>query len=215
PGRVGAARGMIQEAASPVATVAMEAVQEELGDLKLYRIPEPVTVAARSQKQVALLQRPRVRVDMVYRQRLFPTDSVTASPAQRVLVSRNREREGLGLPLPAGRMILFSSDGPRPILLGEGAVRDLPVGEDVEVELGPAPGVHTELRLLERTGTAHDYELLVSNDRDRPVAFEAEIAPGGIASSSTRLSRRDGMPLWTVTIPANGRATLRYRLTTN
>ena len=62
----------------------MVAQQEELGDLKLYRIPEPVTVAARSQKQVALLQRAGVRVSLVYRQRLFPTDSAVAGPAQRV-----------------------------------------------------------------------------------------------------------------------------------
>ena len=55
--------------ASPVAI--MVAQQEELGDLKLYRIPEPVTVAARSQKQVALLHRAGVQVRTVYRMRFF------------------------------------------------------------------------------------------------------------------------------------------------
>ena len=49
----------------------MQAQQEELGDLKLYRIPEPVTVAARSQKQVALLQRPGVQVRTLYRARFY------------------------------------------------------------------------------------------------------------------------------------------------
>ena len=44
--------------------------QEDLGDLKLYRLPEPVTVAAYGQKQVAFLQRPAVPVELVYRQRL-------------------------------------------------------------------------------------------------------------------------------------------------
>ena len=211
--RVGAVRSEDLVNELPQSFAAMQAAQEELGDLKLYRIPEPVTVAARSQKQVALLQRPGVRVDLVYRRRLFPTDSVVAAPANRVLVSRNREREGLGLPLPAGRMVLFSSDGPRPILLGEGSVRDLAIGEEVEVELGPAPGVLTELRLIERRGNTLDYELEVSNDRDRPVRFEAEFAPGGTVSPSRRLGRRDGMPLWAVTLPANGRAILRYQLT--
>ena len=42
----------------------MSASQEELGDLKLYRIPEPVTVAAHSQKQVAFLERAGVPVAM-------------------------------------------------------------------------------------------------------------------------------------------------------
>ena len=42
------------------------AEQEELGDLKLYRIPEPVTVAAQSRKQVAMIDRKKVRFDRIY-----------------------------------------------------------------------------------------------------------------------------------------------------
>ena len=38
----------------------MMAEREDLGDLKLYRIPIPVTVASNSQKQVALLEQPTV-----------------------------------------------------------------------------------------------------------------------------------------------------------
>ena len=68
-------------AAPPVAV--MQAQQEELGDLKLYRIPEPVTVAARSQKQVALLQRPGVQVRTVYRARFYGNASPYGGPAQR------------------------------------------------------------------------------------------------------------------------------------
>jgi hypothetical protein len=185
-----------------------------LGDLKLYRIPEPVTVAARSQKQVALLQRAGVRVSMVYRQRLFPTDLAVTSPAQRFLVTRNRTIEGLGLPLPAGRLMLFSEGGPRPILLGQGIVTDHAVGEDVEIGLGPAPGVQTRLTVTARNKARSDYELVVTNDRTVPVRFEAEIAPGTwTLAAQARLASRNGMPLWTVIVPANGSATVRYTMT--
>ena len=34
-------------------------------------------------------------------------------------------------------------------------------------------------------------------------------------TSRTRLGRRDGVPLWAVTVPANGSATLRYRVGKN
>ena len=37
--------------------------EERLGDVRLYRIPVEVTVAARSQKQVALLEQPSVKVE--------------------------------------------------------------------------------------------------------------------------------------------------------
>jgi len=135
------------------------------------------------------------------------------APAQRLLVTRNRSQEGLGLPLPAGRLMLFSSGTPRPILLGQGTVRDHAVGEDVEIVLGPATGVITELRPLTIAKGRREYELVVTNDHDRPVQFEGEIeASGREVRSRTRLGRRNGMPLWTVTVPANGRATLRYRI---
>jgi hypothetical protein len=190
----------------------MQAVQEELGDLKLYRIPEPVTVAARSQKQVALLQRPNVQVALVYRRRVFP-GATGAVFAQRMLVTRNRVAEGLGLPLPAGRLMLFAERGGRPLLVGQAIVRDRAVGEDVEIDLGATPAVRSELTLVAEHDGGSDYQLVVTNDRAEPVRFEGEIwAQGWEFSAAPGLPSRNGMPLWAVTVPANGSATLRYRL---
>ncbi len=201
---------------SIVVTGSRIARQEELGDLKLYRFPERVTVAANSQKQVAFLDRDDVRMRIVFRQRLDPTDVGSSSPALRVLVTRNRPQEGLGVPLPAGRLVLFAGGGERPILLGEGSMRDLAVGEDVEVELGSSPGVLSEIRMLARTDRWTDYELTVTNAQRRAAPFEAELVDEeGRLSSRVRLGRRNGRPLWAATVPANGRATLRYRVAAN
>ena len=196
----------------------MSAEQEELGDLKLYRIPEPVTVAAHSQKQVALLNRPRVQADIVYRQAspwltTNEDGDPLAVPATLFLVARNREAEGLGLPLPAGSVTLFARHAGRPILIAEGAVRDTAVGEDVEIELGGATGVRTLLELVRETPRWDEYRLTVTNDHRRPVRFEARFPwAGGDFRSSRRLGSRRGRPVWEVTVPANGSATLRYRL---
>src|SRR6185295_14117899 len=94
------------------------------------------------------LHRVTVRVELVYRRRIYPGDRTVAAPARRLLVTRNRAAEGLGLPLPAGRLTLFSDGGGRRLLIGQGTVADRAVGEDVEVELGPAPGVRSTLTLL-------------------------------------------------------------------
>ena len=50
-----------------LAVAAIQAEQEDLGDLKLYRVPERVTVAAQSQKQVAMIQQSEVRYEQIYR----------------------------------------------------------------------------------------------------------------------------------------------------
>jgi len=204
------------ESVSPVTVV--NAQQEDLGDLKLYRIPEPVTVAANSQKQVALLNRPRVRIEMVYRQRIpfFVVNErgePQPQPVSLFLVARNRDSDGLGLPLPAGSVMLFAQGPDRPILIGQGSVADRAVGEDVEIEFDEAAGVTTQVELVRETPRWTEYRLTATNDQRRPVRFEAEFqGAGSDFHPSRRLARRDGHPFWSTTIPANGRAVLRYRV---
>jgi hypothetical protein len=202
----------VEVAAPPPPAPAMMAQQEELGDLKLYRIPEPVTVAARSQKQVALLSRQGVKVETVYRLDAYapnPTDL----GVNRVLRTRNDAAAGLGLPLPAGRMVLFGAGRARPILLGRGFVDDKAVGEEVEITVGAPPSVVARaVRLYPAFERGDDWELTVSNALPTPVRFEAHLTEGSTKLlSDTPLGRRDGRPLWAVTIPANGEASLRYR----
>jgi hypothetical protein len=191
----------------------MMAEQEDLGDLKLYRIPERVTVAARSQKQVALLARQGVKVETVYRTSLYAPNPGGAGVA-RILTTRNVPAEGLGLPLPAGGLVLFGTGAGRPLLIGRGSLDDHAVGEDVEIRIGAGNSVTAELvRVAGGLNEASLWELNVSNAQGTPIRYEADFNEGGMKlSSDTELGRRDGRPLWSVTIPAGGRATLRYRI---
>jgi hypothetical protein len=197
--------------------IPLQAELEALADVKLYRIPEPVTLAARSQKQVNLLHQPRVQVRTVYRHRFPAMADFTPVPARRYLVARNRAADGLGLPLPAGRLALFAVREGRPILLGEGAVADRAVGEDVEVELDEAPAIQATLRRPSAAPGDDDgsgeYELLVTSDSPRPLRYEAEILDRGVTfRSNARLISRNGRRVWAVTIPPNGTVRLRYRV---
>jgi hypothetical protein len=185
--------------------------QEELGDLKLYRIPEPVTVAAHSLKQVAFLQRTGIPVRIVHRLNVDPEEEETGA-ARIFLLTRNREQEQLGVALPAGRVQLFRDQGERSLLVGEGEVRDHAVGEEVEIDVGEAPGVLSRVAAL--PGGRSDFQLTVTNDQSYPVRFEAtfRVLPQDLRPQGATLGRRNGLPLWAVTIPASGNATLRYRL---
>jgi len=203
------------ESNTPITTVAADefASREDLGDLKLYRIPMPVTVAANSQKQVAFLQRRRIAVHFAWRQDFYPYVGFSGQQAapDRFLLTRNREAEGLGEPLPGGGFILLTDGPDRPILLGDGSLGDdRAVGDDVEVSLGPTPGLNSNFRLVRRDGETGLFELLVTNDRPAPVVFEGMLHLTRVRADR-RLTRRNGEPLWRVTIPANGRARLCFR----
>jgi hypothetical protein len=202
-------RGML-DAATPI-TVVTVAELENLGDLKLYRIPETVTLAARSQKQVAFMVRARVQVRFAYRQG-FAIGNAFSNPQEaptRFMLTRNRDTEGLGEPLPAGRLVLFAQGSDRPILLGESVLDDRAVGEEVEIPFGPSPGIRSAFRMLSRRGSTGRFELVVTNDQPQPVTFEGEFHFSRLRSDA-RLGRRNGRPLWTVTVPANGRAVLCF-----
>lgn len=196
-----------------VPVTAVMAQQEDLGDLKLYRIPEPVTVAARSQKQVAFMSRQRIPVRFVYRDFLGPDQifrSYQPAPPQRLMLTRNREAERLGVPLPAGGLVLFAEGTDRPVLVGEGTMQDYAVGQEVEIPLGQSTGLLSSLRLLGRRGDVGQFELVVTNDRPEPVAFEGVVQFDNVRADAP-LGRRNGWPLWQVTVPANGRAVLCFR----
>jgi hypothetical protein len=185
---------------------AMVVKQEELGDLKLYRVPEPVTVAANAQKQVALLDKERVPVSLVYRADIWGEGD---APVRLTLRARNRVADGLGLPLPAGKLALYQSGNPRALLLGEGSVGDKAVGEDVEIDVATATGIVAR----DIANTANTHVLTVTNDNRYPVAFEARLGDRDLRGFSGKLRKKDGSWLWAVTVPANGTVTLSYTQT--
>ena len=190
----------------------MMARQENLGDLKLYRIPEPVTVAAHSLKQVAFLERGGVPVEIVHRRTIYPGED-DAEASHIVLLTRNRPEEQLGVALPGGRVQLFREEAGRALLIGQGEVRDHAVGEEVEIEIGEAPGVISRVTAAPG-GRRREYLLTVTNDQSYPVRFEATFRtlPGNIRARDVELGRRNGLPAWAISVPANGSASLRYRL---
>lgn len=182
---------------------------EDLGDLKLYRVPERVTVAARAQKQVALLARGTVPFDRRYRLALSPGQTLTAASTRIVLELRNNKQNGLGLALPAGTTALYADRRGERLLLGTGSIADYAEGQTVRIGSGVSRQVLVEQRLIEK-GVA---TVSVSNANRFPVTVDLPIGEAGqkIDADGPKLTRIDGVSTWTVSLPPNGRAELRYR----
>jgi hypothetical protein len=103
---------------SLMAPAPVMAKQEELGDLKLYRVPVRVDVAANAQKQVALLHKAGVPFQIYYSARLWPQMDQSL-PLTRMIRAKNVTGQGLGLPLPSGGVALFEQHGGETLLLAE------------------------------------------------------------------------------------------------
>jgi hypothetical protein len=214
---------------TPVTSITAEL--EGLGDLKLYRIPVPVTVAANAQKQVALLHRESVRFERLYAASVYaderePDEEGEPKPAQILIRTKNVEERGLGKPLPSGRVAFFEQAGGRPMLVGETWIGDTPVGQDVELVIGESPDVAVVHRLLPAPNAKQDHE----GDLDPPVRHELTITNATsrraevevalpfneekyrLVDPSRKLGRKNGRSLWRARVPAHGKARLTYTI---
>ncbi|WP_200911501.1 DUF4139 domain-containing protein [Sphingomonas sp. Leaf33] len=182
---------------------------EDLGDLKLYRVPERVSVAANQQKQVALLRRDAVRVERVYAARLFP-GAAAARPTAIELRMANDAAAGLGVPLPAGTTALYGTrDGAR-VLLGLGRLDDIAVGGKVWIGAGASTQVMVEQRFAAGAGA-----VTVTNANAQPATVEVRLGAAGDTSLrdfSADVARVDGVWTWRATVPGQGTAVLSYRV---
>ncbi len=197
----------------------IEAKQEELGDLKLYRIPVPVTVASRSQKQVTMFEKEAVPFTQIYEAAIWAGASAAPTPLDMTLRFQNEKRNRLGLPLPAGKMVVFREAAGARLLVGEGSLEDKAIGEEVEVTISKSPLVRYALEVLDSDGAEgkeyHDMQLVVTNASGTAAKVEITVDHGDderLQKLSKKLGRKNGSAVWGVSVPANGERVLKYRL---
>ncbi|MEW4467340.1 hypothetical protein AB1K62_05875 [Parasphingorhabdus sp. JC815] len=197
----------------------VEAKQEDLGDLKLYQIPVRVTVASQSQKQVAMFERTAIPVEQIHEAQIWASNQQASVPLNLMYRFQNKKRDGLGVALPAGQLVAFKTASRERLLLGEGGLDDKAVGEEVEVTIGQSPLVRYEVKEIQhgvsRGKQSRDMQLVISNASGNAAKVEIKLNHSDkqkLSKTSEKLSRKDGKSLWKVTVPANDKHVLTYRI---
>ncbi len=242
---LGAARNRAAAAINPIAMAAAglaEAMdsakkveQEQLGDLKLYRVPDRTTVASRQSKQVRLLDRSSIPIMRVYGADLAADENATSAPAHLLLRTINDVTHRLGLPLPSGRVAVFAARDGETLLEHESNLRDLAVDEEVEIDMGDSPDVQVTAAKEKATidpARTHELPLVpgvlhlrsaqveavnhvdISNARRTEIQFELRLRlpeGGRVVRADHRSGIKNGRPIFRLTIPANETVTLRYQ----
>jgi hypothetical protein len=186
---------------------------ENLGDLKLFRLPLPTTLAPQAQKQVALFAPRKIAVAIVHTADLDDFDG--QAPARLLLRSRNDNANGLGLALPGGRVRVLARAQARDLVVGQGTIADRAINDRLDISTAETPQVMVEQHVTHRGRTARAASVTVSNANRFAVDFLgrfAQTAPGSIRDATAPLASEDGHKVWAVRIPAHGRVTLRYRI---
>jgi hypothetical protein len=224
--------GSLQEV---VVTNARKVQQEQLGDLKLYRVPERTTLASRQSKQVRLMDRSGIPVNIVYGADVdVEQDDAAATPAHRLLRTKNTAANHLGLPLPSGSVAVFGAVGGQRLLEHESDLRDTATDEEVEISMGESPDVqitaNKEKASVDRAGEMLPLvpgvslrsvkigaanRVAISNARASGIDFELrlQLAAGArVVRADHALGAKNGRPIFRLHVPANETVTVRYQI---
>ncbi len=208
--------------------------QEALFEYHLYTLARPTTIADNQTKQVALLGAQSVPVtkELVLKGSDYYYRSSVGGIGQKLKVGvfvqfANRESSRLGMPMPKGVVRVYKKDSAgNAQFVGEDRIDHTPRNETVRLKLGEAFDVtadkkQTDFKRREPTNRASyvfetAYEVVLRNAKKEPVTVVVrEPVPGDwtmLEESQRHAKPAAGTAEWHVAIPAEGSATLRYRV---
>ena len=203
--------------------------EEAFFEYHLYTLNRPATVLNNEQKQVTLLE----ASDFGIKKRLifygaayyFRGAYGQVESNQKVgvfLDFENSEKNGLGMPLPAGIVRVYKSDASgAQQFIGEDRIDHTPRDETVRIKMGEAFDVVGDRRqmdfdIIADCVTESEWEIKLRNHKDEEVeveVFEPIGADWEILSSSHRATKLDAHTFkFTVKIPPRGETTINYRV---
>jgi hypothetical protein len=228
----------MQVVARPLAMAAKaadtaEMQQEALFEYHLYTLQRPTTLAENQTKQVALMSAPRVPVDkeFVLEGANYYYSGQYGELGRKmkvgVFVEFSNKGEGLGIPLPKGVIRVYKKDSQgNAQFVGEDRIDHTPKNESVRLKLGEAFDLtadkkQTAFEKLAGSGRYNyvfesAYEIVLKNAKPEAVTVTVrEPMPGDwtmVSESQPHVRAASGTAEWKVKVPAEGQATLTYRV---
>ncbi len=200
------------------------AEEEDLGDLKLFRVPDRVDVSAKGMKQVAFLKKGAVKARYLYQAGCDPWDGTGDAEepvgASVLLVTRNEVARGLGIALPQGAMTLYEPTANGPQLAGRADLRDYARGQDIELELARSAQVFTRCSAVrpgsKPSGSKKWTEMRadLANANPHPVTVRLQLGWAGnldIRFPLHKVEVKNGYQTVEVRVPANSRRTFDWQ----
>jgi len=208
--------------------------EESLFEYHLYTLDRPTTLKESQTKQVALLSASSIPTRKEY---LLQGQSHYYSDAYGDLGQRlkvgvfvefdNRTEANLGLPMPKGIVRVYKRDSEgRPQFVGEDRIDHTPKNETLRLKLGEAFDItanrkQTDFKKLGGTGRYNytfesAFEVELRNAKKEAITVSVlEPMPGDwelLQQSHPSTKETSGTARFKVTVPAEGKATLTYRV---
>ncbi len=212
------------------AALAAPVPPQPAGDMHIYPIPDKTSLEDRATKQIVLFRAATVPVTKEYRiegngsfyTRRFG-NPLTLN-AERLLHFNNKDKDGLGVPMPAGTIRVYGeADGSGGTFFGADRIAHTPDGADVRLRLGRAFDItakrkQTDFRKqgLPKNTYESTHEIKIGNATDKAVTVKlVERMPGDweiLESSAKHQKSASDRAEWSITVPSKDTKTLTYKV---
>jgi hypothetical protein len=153
-------------------------------------------------------------------------------PASRLLRTKNTAANNLGLPLPSGSVAVYRDQDHDRQLQSESALRDLAVGQELEIGLGKSADVQVSVVIetaridpantssiplvpgmnVRSVRVSDIKRVQISNARGSAVRFELRLPrEERLVRADHPQASKDGRPIFFLTIPPHGTVTVRFQ----
>ena len=213
-----------------VAKAAPQFQQEAFSEYHLYSLGRKTSVEDKETKQISLLEGSGVPVEKIfmvngqsyyYRNQQTP-GAPLKDPVMVYYKFRNEEKNGLGIPLPAGNVRVYQKDSKGGILFaGEDRIDHTPKDEDVNIHIGNAFDVvaehkQTDYKHIDTHVWEMEFEVTLRNHKDGPIVVEVNEPIGGeweMLSSTYKYAKTAAFAAqFLVPVPKDGTSVLKYRV---
>ncbi len=222
-------RAMDMVAAAP-AKAREQFQQEAFSEYHLYTLGRKTSVEDKETKQISLLQGSGVPVEKIfvvngqsyyYRNQQTP-GAPLKDPVMVYYKFKNEEKNGLGIPLPAGNVRVYQKDSKGGILFaGEDRIDHTPKDEEVDIHIGNAFDVvaehkQTDYKHVDTHTWEFEYEVTLRNHKDAPIVVQVNEPIGGdweMLSSTYKYTKTAAFAAqFNVPVAKDGTSVLKYRV---
>src|SRR5689334_10389758 len=205
-------------------------LQEAFSEYHLYTLGRKTSVEDKETKQISLLQGSGVPVEKIfvvngqyyyYRNQQAP-GAALKDPVMVYYKFKNEEKNGLGIPLPAGNVRVYQKDSKGGILFaGEDRIDHTPKDEQVSIHIGNAFDVvaehkQTDFKHVDTHTWEFEYEVTLRNHKDIPIVVQVNEPIGGdweMLSSTYKFTKTAAFAAqFNVPVAKDGTSVLKYRV---
>lgn len=197
--------------------------ERSFADYHIYDLERNVSLDNNESKQIRLFEEKTFPVKKIYicNDHMMGGSGTNKIPVNVQLKFTNAEKEGLGIPLPAGTFNMYRKDGNNLVLLGKDAITSTAEGEKVTLHVGRAFDVDgteklADVRKISDRMSEQDFTLSLRNHKDRSILVEVNRYLNSnsiIIKTSSRYEKISAnLVRFMINVPAKGNAKLSYTI---